>query len=117
MKKFINRKILGIIPPILVFGIVYLNISSGNLEIYMNKNLSKTHTTIESRCKLCHDFWHGVFNDLCAKCHRDECGYYKDLIEEDESYAKGIKCYLCHREHQGKSTNLIPVDDYFEPVQ
>jgi hypothetical protein len=112
MKIFFNRKILGIVPPILVLGFVYLNISSDNLEVFMNKELSIAHSPIESRCELCHEFWYGVYNDLCSKCHLDECYYYNDLIKENESYAKKTKCFDCHRHHQGRSSNLIPVDDY-----
>ena len=111
--KFSPLKIfLGITAPLLVMAAVAYNAHSGSYKIYINKHLAAVHSNLERRCSVCHTPWEGVYSDSCYKCHRDECGYYENLLEEEEEYAESVRCYDCHSEHRGRSHNMMAVNEY-----
>jgi len=103
------RIILGAFPAILVFGIVFLNISSGNFKMFLNRELAGKHAFFENRCEKCHVPWRGVSDRECLKCHLEECSEY-DILTKKGKPANDPVCLNCHREHMGRSHNLIADD-------
>ena len=112
MKRNYFRLTLSILSPILVIGIVYLTSANDNFMKFMNGELSVKHEYFENDCKMCHVPWHGVNNDACNECHYDApYDVEEELTQIHLNPSEKAKCFICHREHQGRSHDLNVIED------
>jgi hypothetical protein len=114
MGKNYLRVILSIIAPVLIIGTVYVKSSPDDLKIFMNGKLSNQHSYLENDCKSCHIPWNGLNNESCTSCHYDDEHYLnEELSETIKPPVKDMRCYDCHREHQGRLHNITEIEDTF----
>jgi hypothetical protein len=106
MKRNYFRIFIGIVPCILIVGLVSFYSSADDFQIFMSRELAKKHAPLERRCKVCHIPWNGVNNRSCLKCHHDECEKYYSLVEDNDHSVK-IRCFNCHGEHMGRLHDLV----------